>query len=101
MPTSSKVSPNHSPAHSRTLPEPLRGPVTQGNRGEALNALGELARQHGMVVLADEIGLTRLTLYKSLKSDGNPKLTTVLAVLEGLGLELQVVPAKRRTARPG
>ncbi|WP_425508773.1 addiction module antidote protein [Stenotrophomonas oahuensis] len=100
MPTSSKVSPSHSPAHSRGLPEPLRGRVTQGNRGEVLEALGDLARQHGMVVLADEIGLTRLTLYKSLRSDGNPKLTTILAVLEGLGLELRIVPAKRRNTTP-
>ncbi|MGV6941991.1 addiction module antidote protein [Stenotrophomonas maltophilia] len=55
-------------------------------------ALGDLAREHGLSALASESGVTRLTLYKALSEEGNPKLDTFLAMLEGLGLRLQVVP---------
>jgi probable addiction module antidote protein len=101
MSNSSQHPPRAGRVRSTTpLPAPLRAPLTLSNRGEALEALGEMARAKGLVAFAEDVGLTRLTLYKALRLDGNPQFTTVLAVLEGLGLELQVVPASRSNARP-
>ena len=51
-------------------------------------ALGNIARAHGMLRLAQETGLTREGLYKALSADGNPSLGTVLKVVKALGLKL-------------
>jgi probable addiction module antidote protein len=51
-------------------------------------ALGNVARAYGMARLAQETGLTREGLYKSLSAEGNPSLGTVLKVVKALGLKL-------------
>ena len=51
-------------------------------------ALGTIARAHGMAKLARDTGLTREGLYKALSKDGNPSLGTVLKVMRALGLKL-------------
>jgi probable addiction module antidote protein len=55
-------------------------------------AIGTIARARGMESLARETGLTRQGLYKSLASDGNPSLSTLLKVLRALGLQLHAEP---------
>jgi len=52
------------------------------------NAIGTIARAHGMMKLARETGLTREGLYKALSADGNPSLGTALKVLKALGVKL-------------
>ena len=39
-----------------------------------------------MAIVADETGLGRKSLYKSLSADGNPEFATVLKVVRALGL---------------
>jgi probable addiction module antidote protein len=56
-------------------------------------ALGDVARAKGMTKLAREANVTRDSLYKALKQDGNPTLSTFMGVLSSLGLELHVRPA--------
>ena len=53
-------------------------------------ALGDVARAKGMTHLAKTSGVTRDSLYKSLKNGGNPTLSTFVGVLSSLGLELHV-----------
>jgi probable addiction module antidote protein len=48
-----------------------------------------------MAVVAEETGLGRESLYKSLSANGNPEFATVLKVVSALGLRLQA------TAGPG
>jgi len=50
-------------------------------------ALGDIARARGMVQLAKDTGLTREGLYKALSKEGNPSLSTVLKVMQALGLK--------------
>ena len=52
------------------------------------DAIGTVARAHGMMRLAKETGLTREGLYKAFSKDGNPSLATVLKVIRALGLKL-------------
>ncbi len=52
------------------------------------DAIGTVARAHGMMRLAKETGLTREGLYKALSKDGNPSLATILKVIHALGLKL-------------
>ena len=50
--------------------------------------LGDIARAHGMTKVAEETGLSRESLYKSLSPEGNPEFATVLKVLHALGFKL-------------
>ena len=53
-------------------------------------ALGDIARSKGVAMIAEQTGLAREALYKSLSADGNPRLTTLLGVLKAMGLRLSV-----------
>ena len=55
-----------------------------------LIALGHLAKKKGMTKVAEETGLNRESLYKSLSGDGNPKFTTISKVSKALGCKLAV-----------
>ena len=58
-----------------------------------LATLGDIARARRMAVVAQEAGLGRESLYKSLSANGNPEFATVLKVMRSLGLRLQVAVA--------
>jgi probable addiction module antidote protein len=49
-------------------------------------ALGDVARMRGTERIATETGISREQLDKTLSSDGNPSLQTVLKVMKALGL---------------
>ena len=56
--------------------------------------LRELAESAGgMAVIAERTGLSRETLYRTLSARGNPRLDTLSALLQALGLRLSVTPA--------
>ncbi|MCV6548319.1 MAG: putative addiction module antidote protein [Cohaesibacter sp.] len=55
-------------------------------------ALGDVARSKGMTQLAKDTGLTREALYRSLSDKGDPKLSTLLNVIDALGLKLALTP---------
>lgn len=59
-----------------------------GDAGYIANAIGVAARAKGMTEVARSSGLAREQLYKSLSADGNPTLSTLLAVMKALGMEL-------------
>jgi probable addiction module antidote protein len=59
------------------------------------SALGVVARAKGMTKVAQETGLAREQLYKSLSEAGNPTLETTLAVMKAVGFSLE---GKRRAA---
>jgi probable addiction module antidote protein len=45
-----------------------------------------------MTQIAKEAGLTRDTMYKAFRREGNPTLGTLMSVLKALGLKLAAVP---------
>jgi probable addiction module antidote protein len=55
-------------------------------------ALGTAARARGMLKTSKKTGLNRSALYKSLKKDGNPRLSTFTKVVDALGYKLSIVP---------
>ncbi len=59
--------------------------------------LGDIARARRMAMVAEETGLGRESLYKSLSADGNPEFATVLKVVRALGLRLRAVAAPEGT----
>ncbi len=64
--------------------------MASGNAGHIAEAVGIVARQHGIADLAKQTGLNRQGLYAAFSQDGNPTLSTVLKVLEALNLVLTV-----------
>lgn len=68
----------------------VRDAMASGNAGYIADALGILARNRGMGHVADSSGLSRQALYSTLSADGNPTLSTLLKVLDALGLEITV-----------
>jgi probable addiction module antidote protein len=57
-------------------------------------ALEVVAKSHGMKKIADEAGLGRESLYKSLAVSGNPGFATVFAVLRTLGIRMGASPMR-------
>ena len=49
---------------------------------------GVVARAKGMAQVAEQTGLSREQLYRSLSERGNPTLKTTIAVMKALGIEL-------------
>ena len=57
---------------------------------ELLLGLRRIAEAQGMSKVAEAAGLSRESLYRSLSASGNPRLSTLVAVLRVAGLKLSV-----------
>jgi probable addiction module antidote protein len=53
-----------------------------------------------MSKLAQETGLGRESLYKSLSDQGNPEIKTLLTILQTLGIQMTFLPVTQ-TAKQG
>lgn len=62
------------------------------------DALGVVARARGMAGIAKSAELNRESLYKALGETGNPEFSTVMRVLQAMGLKLSVHPAATKRA---
>ena len=63
------------------------------NRAAGLLALRDFAEAYGgFGMVAEQVGISREALYRSLSPKGNPTLKTLLAVLKAVGMRLSVEP---------
>lgn len=74
----------------------LNAVLEDGDVSEIADALGAIARSHGMREISEKTGFSRETLYRTLSADGNPTLTTLQGVLKAMGLRLTVTATKTR-----
>lgn len=72
--------------------EYLKSAFESGNTEVIADALGVAARAHGMADVAEQTGLSRQSLYRSLSPTGRPELATVLKVVRALGISLTPSP---------
>ena len=56
-------------------------------------ALGDIARARGMSKVARDSGHSRESLYRALSADGNPSLSTIIRVLDAIGIRLHASAA--------
>lgn len=63
-----------------------------------LLALRDVALAHGFGDVAKSAELGRESLYKALSADGNPKLSTLRALLKSVGLRLAVAQKKGKAS---
>ena len=68
--------------------ELLTDALESGDASYVANALGIIARARGMTEVSREAGVTREALYKSLSTEGDPRLSTLLGVMRALGVTL-------------
>ena len=61
-------------------------------------ALGDIAKAKGMTDIAKKTGLGRESLYKALSREGNPEFSTVMKVINALGLKLHAGTGKTKKA---
>ena len=71
--------------------------LEEGDLSLIMATLGDIARARRMAIVAEETGLGRESLYKSLSPDGNPEFATVLKVMRALGLQLHASAAPGAT----
>ena len=63
------------------------------NRATGLLALRDVAEAYGSLgMVAEQAGISREALYRSLSPKCNPTLKTLLAVLKSVGMRLSVEP---------
>jgi probable addiction module antidote protein len=70
----------------------------KGDMAEVVNLLGNFAKIRGMATVAKKAGLSRESLYRSLSSEGNPEFSTILKVIDSLGLRLSVSKSEPKSA---
>lgn len=71
----------------------LEAALEEGDPALVAAALGDIARAKGMSNLARQTGLGRESLYKALSAEGNPEFSTILKVVNALGLRLHAAAA--------
>lgn len=72
----------------------LEAALEDGDPALVAAALGDIARARGMSQLAKETGLGRESLYKALSPTGNPEFSTIMKVVQALGIRLHASPIK-------
>ena len=63
--------------------------ASEGNLGDSKflrDGIGDIAREKGMSKVASDTGLARESLYRALSADGNPEFSTIMKVMNSLGL---------------
>ena len=72
----------------------LESALEDGDPALISAVLGDMARAKGMTDIAEKTGLGRTSLYKALSPEGHPEFSTILKVVNALGLRLQATTLK-------
>jgi probable addiction module antidote protein len=73
----------------------LNEALENGDEGDIMYALRAITTARGGIAgIADATGLSRETLYRTLSASGNPRLSTLLAVVRATGVRLRAVHAR-------
>lgn len=81
--------------------EYISAALETGDAAFVRDAVGVVARAHGIGNIARAAGLNRESLYKALGEAGNPEFATMLGVLRALGLQLAARPRLAKTRSAG
>ena len=94
----SKASRPYRPELLRALVDPaeaveyLNAALEEDSNELFLLALRNVAEAHGMKRLAEDAQLNRESMYRMLSEQGNPRFTSLTAILRQLGLRLSIQP---------
>ncbi len=77
---------------SQLASETLNAILEDGDQGELLVTLGQIAKAKGLTGIAEQANVNRSQLYRTLSAHGNPSLNSFIAILKAMGLRLSVQP---------
>jgi probable addiction module antidote protein len=66
--------------------------LEEGDNDDIINAIGHIAKAIGMTKIAQETGMSRPSLYKSLSEGAKPQFSTIMKILKAIGGQIQVNP---------
>ena len=72
--------------------EYLKAALEENDPAFFAKAVGTVARSMGMAAVARDAQLGRPSLYKALSGERDPRIGTVMKVLDALGVQLTVAP---------
>ena len=72
--------------------EALNAALEAGDMRRIMSILTDMARVRGISQIAQDTGLGRESLYKSMRPSSRPGFDTVLKVVQSLGLEIKASP---------
>ena len=75
------------------ISEYLNAVLEEGDNADMINAIGYIAKAIGMTKIAEETGLSRPSLYKSLSRGAKPQFATIMKILKAIGGQIQVSPS--------
>ena len=64
--------------------------LEEGEMDDVRGALRTISKSEGLTKVAERAGISREKLHKILKEEGDPKLSTVLALFKAIGLRIHV-----------
>ena len=71
----------------------LEAALETGDAGDFMAALRLVAESQGGVTrIAEETGLNREALYRTLSKKGNPQLSSLMSILHAAGLKIAIQP---------
>ena len=76
---------------SGAIVEYLQAALEENDPEFFVKALGSVARAKGMTLVAEEAHVGRQSLYKALSGDREPRIGTLMRVLDAVGVQLTVV----------
>ena len=79
-----------------TIIEYLRAALEESDPEFFVRAVGDAARAMGMTSIAQQTQMGRSSLYKALSGERNPRIATVMKVLDALGIQLSVASNRPR-----
>ncbi len=75
------------------IAEYINAALEAGDVDVLMAAIGDVAKARGMSKVAEDAGVGRASLYKTLSGETKPKAETVFKLLAALGVKLQAAPA--------
>jgi probable addiction module antidote protein len=77
---------------AKAIADHLTDAFGTGDSEVIARAIGNAARDQGMMRISKEAGVSRENLYRTLRDGRNPELSTVIKVLNALGIQLVAKP---------
>jgi len=75
------------------IAEYLNSVLEEGDNSDVITAIGHIAKSIGMSKIADETGMSRPSLYKSLSDGAKPQFETIMKVLKAIGGQIRINPS--------
>ncbi len=74
------------------IAEYLNATLEDGDISDLIVAIGHVAKAIGMTKIAEQSGMSRPSLYKALSDGSKPQFSTIIKVLNTIGVQISVSP---------